>query len=44
MNYIGTLREQLQEMGEGLIESLPSLAIAFFVLLLTWIVARFAVR
>ena len=44
MNYITTLRDQLQEMGEGFVASLPSLAIAVFVLFLTWIVARFAVR
>ncbi len=44
MNYIDTLRGQLQDMGEGLIESLPSMAIALFIILLTWIVARFAVR
>ncbi|MBX7457411.1 mechanosensitive ion channel family protein [Qipengyuania sp. 1NDH17] len=44
MNYIDTLRDQLNEMGEGFIESLPSLAIALFIVLLTWIVARFAVR
>ncbi|MBX7540630.1 mechanosensitive ion channel family protein [Qipengyuania sp. GH29] len=31
-------------MGEGFIESLPSLAIALFIVLITWIVARFAVR
>ncbi|MDG5747527.1 mechanosensitive ion channel family protein [Qipengyuania sp. XHP0207] len=44
MNYIGTLRDQLQEMAEGFVESLPSLAIALFILLLTWIIARFAVK
>lgn len=44
MNYIATLRDQLQEMGEGFVESLPALAIAVFVLFLTWIAARFAVR
>ncbi len=44
MNYIETLRDQLQEMGEGFVETLPSLAIALFIVLLTWIVARFAVR
>ena len=44
VNYIQTLRLQLQEMGEGFVESLPSLAIALFIILLTWIVARFAVR
>ncbi|QPD00414.1 mechanosensitive ion channel family protein [Qipengyuania soli] len=31
-------------MGEGFVESLPALAIAVFVLFLTWITARFAVR
>ena len=44
MNYIDTLRVQVQEMTEGFIETLPSLAIALFIVLLTWIVARFAVR
>ena len=44
MNYIETLRAQLQEMGEGFVASLPSIAIALFIVLLTWIVARFAVR
>lgn len=44
MNYIGTLRKQLQEMGEGFVEALPNLAIALFILFLTWIVARFAVK
>ena len=44
MNYIDTLREQLQKMAEGFIETLPSLAIALFIVLLTWIVARFAAR
>ena len=44
MNYIDTLREQLNGMAEGFIESLPSIAIALFIVLVTWIVARFAVR
>ena len=44
LNYIDTLREQLNNMAEGFIESLPSLAIALFIILVTWIVARFAVR
>ena len=39
LDYIATLRTQLQEMGEGFIESLPSLAIALFIVLITWIVA-----
>ena len=44
MDYIDTLRDQLQHMGEGFVEALPSLAIALFIILLTWIAARFAVR
>ena len=44
MNYIETLRDQLQDMGEGFVESLPSLAIAIFIVFLTWIVARFGAR
>ena len=44
LNYIDTLREQLNGMAEGFIESLPSIAIALFIVLVTWIVARFAVR
>lgn len=44
MNYIGTLRDQIQDMGEGLVETLPTLAIAIFIVFLTWIVARFAVK
>ena len=44
MNYIKTLRDQLQDMGEGFVESLPSLAIAIFIVFLTRIVARFGAR
>ena len=44
MNYIETLRDQLQDMGEGFVESLPNLAIAIFIVFLTWIVARFGAR
>lgn len=44
MNYVATLRERLQEMGMGFVEALPNLAIALFIILLTWIVARFAAR
>lgn len=44
MNYIETLRDQLQAMGEGFIETLPSLAIALIIILITWVVARFAVK
>lgn len=44
VNYIETLRDQLQDMGQGFVEALPSLAIALIILLITWIVARFGVR
>ena len=44
MNYIATLRDQLQGMATGFVAALPSIAIALFVILLTWIVARFATR
>ncbi|MXO50474.1 mechanosensitive ion channel [Erythrobacter gaetbuli] len=44
MNYISTLRDELQDMGTGFVEALPSMAIALFVILLTWIVARFAAK
>ena len=44
MDYVGTLRDQLRSMAEGFVAALPSIAIALFVLFVTWIVARFAVR
>ncbi|MDG6078213.1 mechanosensitive ion channel family protein [Erythrobacter litoralis] len=44
MNYIATLRDQLQGMATGFVAALPSFAIALFVILLTWIVARFATK
>jgi small-conductance mechanosensitive channel len=44
VNYIGTLRGQLEDMGRGFVETLPAFGIALFVILVTWIVARFAVR
>ncbi len=44
MNYIETIRRQLEEMATGFIQTLPSLAIALLVLLVTWLIARFAVR
>lgn len=44
VNYIETLRDQLQDMGQGFVEALPSLAIALIILLITWIVARFGAR
>ena len=44
MDYVGTLRDQLRSMAEGFVAALPSIAIALFILFVTWIVARFAVR
>ncbi len=44
MNYIGTLRNEVQEMARGAVALLPNLAIAFTVVLITWFVAKFALR
>lgn len=44
MDYVGTLTDQVQGMMRGFVASLPSFAIALVVLLITWIVAKFAVR
>ncbi|NVD43854.1 mechanosensitive ion channel family protein [Qipengyuania atrilutea] len=44
MNYIQTIRTQLQEMATGFVAALPSLAIALVIVFITWIVARFAAR
>ena len=44
MNYVQTLQDQLQGMANGIVAALPNLAIALVVLIITWIVARFAVR
>ncbi|PIW56472.1 MAG: mechanosensitive ion channel protein MscS [Sphingomonadales bacterium CG12_big_fil_rev_8_21_14_0_65_65_10] len=44
MDYVGTLTDQVQGMLRGLVASLPSFAIALVILLITWIVAKFAVR
>lgn len=44
MDYIAALRAQLERMAVELVASLPSLAIALIILLLTWVVARFAAR
>ncbi|KLE35252.1 mechanosensitive ion channel protein MscS [Aurantiacibacter luteus] len=44
MNYVQTLQDQLQGMANSIVAALPNLAIALVVLIITWIVARFAVR
>jgi small-conductance mechanosensitive channel len=44
VNYIKTLHDQINAMLKGLVQQLPSLAIAVAILVLTWFLARFAVR
>ena len=44
VDTVATLQDQLVGMGEGFVRALPGLAIALIVLLVTWIVARFAAR
>lgn len=44
MDYIATLRAQLHQMAIGFVAALPSIVIALVILLVTWIIARFAVR
>lgn len=44
MNYIGTLRNEVQEMAQGAVALLPNLVIALVVLFVTWIAAKFALR
>jgi len=44
LNYIATLRAQLDQMAIGFVAALPSIVIALVILLVTWIVARFAAR
>ena len=44
MDYIATLRAQLDQMAISFVAALPSIVIALVILLVTWIVARFAVR
>ena len=44
MNYIETLRNQVQDMALGFVSILPNLAIAIVVLFITWLVAKSAVK
>ncbi|MCP9223281.1 mechanosensitive ion channel [Erythrobacter sp. LQ02-29] len=41
---VGTLNHQLVDMGQQLIKALPSIAIALVILVITWAVARMAVK
>ncbi|KLI63373.1 mechanosensitive ion channel family protein [Aurantiacibacter marinus] len=42
MNYIDTLQNQVQGMAQGFVAVLPNLVIALIVLIITWLVAKFA--
>lgn len=44
MNYLSVLQVQLQAMARGAVAALPSIAIGLVVLLVTWLLARFATR
>jgi len=44
LNYVKELQDQITSMGKGFMHMLPSLAIAFVILLLTFVAARFAVK
>ena len=44
MDYVNTLQNQLQGMARGFVSALPNLAIALIVLLITWVVAKFALK
>jgi small-conductance mechanosensitive channel len=44
LNYLATLRAQVNDMWYGFIAALPNLAIALVIVILTMLVARFAIR
>ena len=44
VNTFATLQDQLVGMGEGIVRALPNMAIALVILIITWIMAKFAVR
>lgn len=44
VNTLGTLQDQLVSMGEGFIRALPNMVIGIVILLITWILAKFAVK
>ena len=44
VNYIQTLHNQIERMARSFVQALPTLAIALFILLITWIVAKYAIR
>ncbi len=44
MNYIKTLDDQIQAMAKGFVQHVPSLTISLIVLVITWLLAKSAVR
>ena len=44
MNYVQTLHNQIERMVRGFIQALPTLAIAIVNLLITWVIAKYAIR
>lgn len=44
LNYVQALQDELEAMTKGAVQMLPSLVIAMIVLIVTWILARFAVK
>ena len=44
MNYVQTLHNQIERMVRGFVQALPTLAIAMVILLITWVVAKYAIR
>nr|WP_240049070.1 mechanosensitive ion channel [Parerythrobacter lutipelagi] len=44
VNTISTLQDQLVNMAEGFVHALPNLAIGLVIVLVTWLIAKFAVR
>jgi small-conductance mechanosensitive channel len=44
MNYVETLHRQIQTMLKGFVQHVPNLTMSLMVLIVTWVVARFAVR
>jgi len=44
VNYVQTLHNQIERMVRGFIQALPTLAIAIVILLITWVIAKYAIR
>ncbi len=44
VNTLGTLQDQVVGMAEGFLRALPNMAIALVILIVTWLVAKFAAK